>query len=431
MVAPVVIVGASLGGLRTAESLRRFGYLGPIQIIGDEPYLPYNRPPLSKDVLASGISHEAVAFPLKDSIADVTWTLGTRIVSVNTDDKSVKDEFGDLHKYSSLVIATGLSPKTPDSIPHHTKGIHLLRNLNDAITLRSELIPGTKVVILGSGFIGCEVAATAIKLGAEVTVIGSSEQPLLRPLGVEFASELRNRLEIRGVHFIQNNGIAEIIQTTTLGASKIQTVQLRSGDSIDCDVLVVAIGSFANTEWLAASPIDIEDGVLTNGAMQALDENGEVVSDVYAVGDVARFPNPIFDAVPRRVEHWNIPTETAKRASKVIAAKENQNSNFSEILKETFAPIPSFWSDQFDMHLLGYGLLGLADEIRLLDGKIEEEFIFGYFRAGKLVGVSGIGMRGRLQAYREKMQSPGSSDTKPRFRGTADDKGEMPLSARP
>ena len=403
MDSPVVIVGASLGGLRTAESLRRFGYFGPIQIFGDEPHLPYNRPPLSKEVLATGISHEAVAFPLKDSIADVSWKLGTRIVSVNTDDKTVKDDRGEDHSYSSLVIATGLSPKKLDMIPANTSGIHVLRNLSDAISLRSELNAVAKVVIVGSGFIGCEVAATAKKLGCEVTVIGSSELPLLRPLGTEFARELRNRLEGEGIRFLMNNGIEDIFSETELGSSRIKTLRLKNDDVIDCDVLIMAVGSSPITEWLKDSPIDISDGVLTNGAMQVLDNSGEVVPDVYAVGDVARFPNPLFDAVPRRVEHWNIPTETAKRVSKVIAAKENQDSNYSEILDEAFAPIPSFWSDQFDMHLLGFGNLGLADEIKLLEGKLDEEFIFGYFRTGKLVGVSGIGMRGAMQGYREKL----------------------------
>jgi NADPH-dependent 2,4-dienoyl-CoA reductase/sulfur reductase-like enzyme len=151
MVAPVVIVGASLGGLRTAEWLRRFGYLGPIQVFGDEPHLPYNRPPLSKEVLASGISHEAVAFPLKESIEDVIWKLGTRIVSLDTYGKTIKDDRGEDHKYSALVIATGLSPTRLDVIPENVKGMHVLRNLDDALALRSDLRPGAKVVILGSG----------------------------------------------------------------------------------------------------------------------------------------------------------------------------------------------------------------------------------------------------------------------------------------
>jgi NADPH-dependent 2,4-dienoyl-CoA reductase/sulfur reductase-like enzyme len=319
---------------------------------------------------------------------------------LDTDGKTIKDDRGEDHKYSALVIATGLSPTRLDVIPENVEGMHVLRNLDDAIALRSDLRPGAKVVILGSGFIGCEVASTAIKLGAEVTVISSSELPLLRPLGREFATELKHRLEAKGIKFLMNDGIKEVISTTEAYDSRIQSVRLKSDDVIDCDVLITAVGSSANTEWLRESTIDISDGVLTNGAMQVLDNYGEKVSDVYAVGDVARFPNPLFDEVPRRIEHWNIPTETARRVSKVIAAKENQDTNYSKILEEAFVPIPSFWSDQFDMHILGYGNPGLADEVRLLDGKLDEEFVFGYFRSGKLVGLSGIGMRGALQSYR-------------------------------
>ena len=402
MTSPVVIVGASLGGLRTAESLRRFGYLGPIEVIGDEPYLPYNRPPLSKDVLAEGISHDAVAFPIKDSIADVTWKLNTRIVSIDTNKKSVQDHLGEQHNYSSLVIATGLRPKNLRIGSENLSDVHVLRNLDDAISLRRELIPGARVVIVGSGFIGCEVAATAVKLGCQVSVIGSSQLPLLRPLGEEFANELRSRLKSNGINFIMGSGVADV--TSKGSDSKLKTIRLNNNQRIDCDLLIIAVGSSANTEWLQSSAIDISDGVLTNGAMQALDTLGNVVDDVYAVGDVARFPNPIFDDVPRRVEHWNIPTESAKRVSKVITAKANHSPNYSEILAEPFAPIPSFWSDQFDMNLLGYGNLDIADEIKLLEGQIQGDFIFGYFRREKLVGVSGIGMRSLMQTYRDQLK---------------------------
>lgn len=403
MVAPVVIVGASLGGLRTAESLRKFGYLGPIEIFGDEPYLPYNRPPLSKEVLAGEINHEAVAFPLKDSITDVVWHLSKRIVSVDVANKKVFDDSGREYEYSSLVIATGLSAKKLTTSPENLRGVHVLRNLDDAITLRANLKTNAKVVIVGSGFIGCEAAATAIKLGCSVSVITPSALPLFRPLGQDFAQELKRRLEAKGINFVLHSQVSEIMSEKHNNEFRVKSVRLGDESIIDCDVLIVAIGSSANSDWLASSPIDISDGVLTNGAMQALDRQGNVVVDVYAVGDIARFPNPIFDDVARRVEHWNIPTETAKRVSKIIAAKLNQADDYSEIISERFAPIPSFWSDQFDMHLLGYGNLNIADEIKLLNGAIDEDFVYGYFRNGILVGVSGIGMRSVMQAYREKI----------------------------
>ena len=171
MTKPVVIVGASMGGLRAAEALRRFGYLGPITAIGDEPYSPYNRPPLSKEVLANEVSHEAVAFAQRPATADVNWVLGTRAESADLEHRTVTDSNGQVHPYSALIIATGLRPKRLQVSNSELAGRHAVRTLDDAIALRAALVPGARVVILGAGFIGCEVAATARKLGCDVTVV--------------------------------------------------------------------------------------------------------------------------------------------------------------------------------------------------------------------------------------------------------------------
>jgi len=156
---PVVIVGASMGGLRTAESLRRFGYAGVITIIGEEAHKPYNRPPLSKEVLANEVTHEAVAFEERAATADVNWILGTRAVSVDQQHTTVTDSSGMVHPYSALVIATGLRPRRLHLANGDLAGRHALRTLDDAINLRAQLTPGADVVIVGGGFIGCEVAA--------------------------------------------------------------------------------------------------------------------------------------------------------------------------------------------------------------------------------------------------------------------------------
>jgi NADPH-dependent 2,4-dienoyl-CoA reductase/sulfur reductase-like enzyme len=192
------------------------------------------------------------------------------------------------------------------------------------------------------------------------------------------------------------------IVTNTAGAQKtISSLELNDGQVIECDVLVQAIGSLTNTEWLTNTSVDISNGVLTDGAMRALTTSGDVVPDVFAVGDVARFPNPIFGGVPRRIEHWNIPIETAKRVGQVLAAKLNDHETFDELIAQQFAPIPSFWSDQFGMNLLAFGDLGLATESRLIDGDISGDCIWGYYKDGDLVGVCGIGMRSALQSYRK------------------------------
>jgi len=397
---PVVIVGASMGGLRAAEALRRFGYLGPITAIGDEPYSPYNRPPLSKEVLANEISHEAVAFAQRPATADVNWVLGTRAESADLDHRTVTDSNGQVHPYSALIIATGLRPKRLQVSNSELAGRHAVRTLDDAIALRAALVPGARVVILGAGFIGCEVAATARKLGCDVTVVAPGVHPIVRPLGVELARELQRRHEAEGVRFKMKTAVTDL-----LGEGQVAGVLLDSGEELACDVFVEAIGSDTNTEWLEGTGLDLSDGVHTDNAMRAIRIDGSACDDVFAIGDVARFANPMFDDVARRVEHWNIPTDTAKRVGQVLAAQLNAAENWPEVLDETFAPVPSFWSDQFEMHILSFGLLALADEVKLIHGEIEGDCVFGYYRKGQMVGVCGIGMRSTVQGYRAQVGS--------------------------
>ncbi len=398
MTKPVVIVGASMGGLRAAEALRRFGYAGPITAIGDEPYSPYNRPPLSKEVLAAEVSHEAVAFPQRPATEDVNWVLGTRVVSADLANNSVTDETGLVHPFSALIIATGLRPKRLQCQNGDLAGRHVVRTLDDAIALRSELTAGARVVILGAGFIGCEVAATARKLGCEVTVVAPGVHPIVRPLGPVLAKELQRRHEEQGVSFRMKSTVTDLV-----GSSRVTGLVLDSGGQLDCDLFIEAIGSDANVEWLAGNGLDLSNGVLTNNDLQVISEDGQTLENVFAVGDVARFPNPVFDGEPRRVEHWNIPTDSAKRVGQVLAASlANDEAALASVRQQPFAPIPSFWSDQYDMHLLAYGLLGLADEIRQLDGVLSGDCVFGYYRGGKMVGVCGIGMRSVVQSFRKE-----------------------------
>ncbi|MEY4648688.1 MAG: hypothetical protein RL009_1104 [Actinomycetota bacterium] len=398
MTKPVVIVGASMGGLRAAEALRRFGYAGPITAIGDEPYAPYNRPPLSKEVLAAEVSHEAVAFPQRPATEDVNWVLGTKVVSADLANNSVTDETGLLHPFSALIIATGLRPKRLQCQNGDLGGRHVVRTLDDAIALRSELAAGARVVILGAGFIGCEVAATARKLGCEVTVVAPGVHPIVRPLGPQLAAELQRRHEEQGVSFRMKSTVTDLV-----GSARVTGVVLDSGEQLDCDVFIEAIGSVANVEWLAGNGLDLSNGVLTNNDLQVISEDGQTLENVFAVGDVARFPNPVFDEEPRRVEHWNIPTDSAKRVGQVLASSlAKDEAALAAVRQQPFAPIPSFWSDQYDMHLLAYGLLGLADEIRLIDGDVSGDCVFGYYRGGKMIGVCGIGMRSVVQSFRKE-----------------------------
>ena len=394
MTAPVVIVGAAMGGLRTAEALRKAGYLGEISIIGDEVHAPYNRPPLSKDVLSTEVTHDAVAFPARAETADVEWMLGSPVTSTDLSAHTVTTAAGNQVPWSALVIATGLRPRRLDFAP--LAGRHAVRSLDDAMALRAELVPGTRVVVVGSGFLGCELAATATKLGCTVTIVSPSAEPMIRPLGVMLGAELGRRLEADGVEVLRLTGVAGLT-----GDGRITAVELDSGRTISADVVIEAIGSDCNTEWLATTGLDLSDGVLADNALRAVGLDGSVHDDVYVVGDVARFPNPMFDMVPRRVEHWNIPTDTGKRAGAVLAARFD--GTFDTVAASPFAPMPSFWSNQFDTKVQAYGLPGLADEVRILEGELSGDVAVGYFRAGALVGVVGVGLKAALLPYRQRI----------------------------
>jgi NADPH-dependent 2,4-dienoyl-CoA reductase/sulfur reductase-like enzyme len=306
-----------------------------------------------------------------------------------------------VHPYSALIIATGLRPKRLQVANGDMAGRHAVRTLDDAIALRAELVPGANVVILGAGFIGCEVAATARLLGCSVTVVAPGSNPINRPLGRVLAAEIKRRHEAEGVQFRMKSIVVDL-----MGEDRVAGVILDSGEVLPCDVFIEAIGSHANTEWLEGNELDLTDGVLTDGALRAVRTDGSVAENVFGVGDVARFANPIFDDVPRRVEHWNIPTDSAKRVGQVLAA-QLAGEDTAALLAEPFAPIPSFWSDQYDIHLLAFGLLALADEIKLLHGEVQGDCVFGYYRESKMVGVAGIGMRSVVQGYRSEFKLEG------------------------
>lgn len=385
-----------MGALRTAESLRKAGYAGPIRVLGEEPHAPYNRPPLSKDVLAEVVTHEAVAFPARPATADVDWRLGARATHLDLDSRTVTTADGDGHRYGALVIATGLRPRrlAVDPLP----GRHVVRTLDDAIALREELVPGAEVVIVGSGFIGCEVAATATKLGCVVTVVSPSTEPMVSALGEPIASEVRKRHEEHGVEFALGRTVVDLT-----GEGHVESVVLDDGTVLRADVVVEAIGAVVNDEWLTGSGLDLGDGVLADNALRAVTEQGDALDNVYVVGDIARFPNPMFDDVARRIEHWNIPTDTGRRAGAVLGAWLADDGTYAEAAASEFAPMPSFWSNQFDVSLQAYGMPSLADDIRILDGDIEHDVIVGYHRAGRLIGVVGLGPKGPLVPYREQI----------------------------
>lgn len=398
-----VIVGAGLGGLRTAEALRSSGYADEVVVVGDEPWAPYNRPPLSKEALAEGITHERLVFRVRDQAADVVWRLGDRVVSADLDARTVALHHGEVLDYDVLVAATGVTAwRLPFGPPAAASaGRHIIRTLDDATALRSELVPGAQVLVLGAGFIGCELAATATALGCVVRCVAIDAAPMLRPLGPELAGELRRRHEAHGVEFHLGVGVTDL-----LGDEHVEGVALSDGSRLEADVVVEALGSRCNVGWLEGNGLDLADGVLTDSALRPL-RDGAPVDGVAVVGDIARFPNVRFDDRAHRVEHWSLPTDTGRRAGAVLAAYV-AGDGYDEVVQRRWEVLPSFWSDQYDIRLQSFGMPGLADAdgIRLLEGDLAGECVVGYHRGDELVGVVGLGMLKNVMAYRPQVGHP-------------------------
>ena len=391
--AGVVIVGAGLGGLRTAESLRGAGYAGPVTVVGDEEYLPYSRPPLSKEALAGGIDVAALEFRRKASVDDVTWLRGTPVVACSLEQRFVTLADGTVLEFDGLVIASGIRPRRLP-IPGPSFGRHVLRTATDALALRPLLAPGRHVIIMGAGFIGCEVAATARKLGAKVAIVALDEEPMMRPLGLELGAGMRHRHEEHGVHFHLGHTIDEFI-----GDDHVRSVSLSDGSELPADVVLEAVGSVTNVDWLEGNGLDLSDGVLVDGSMRVATDLAPVV----AVGDIARHPNALFDGIPHRIEHWNMPTETGRRAGQTLAALLRG----AEPDPAPFTGMPSFWSDQYSHTLQSFGMPGLATSIVMVDGEADGPCIAEFRNGSGLVGVVGVDRTPQLAAYRPQlMQRP-------------------------
>lgn len=393
----VLIIGASLGGLRTAEALRREGYAGEIIVVGEENRYPYNRPPLSKDFLFGRADEYSIGLPLRAVVADVEWRLGVRAESADLIGKSVQMADGVTIRYSSLIIATGLRPRRLQISPGVRRGRFALRTIDDAIRLRASVAPGVRVLVVGAGFVGCEVAATCRALGCNVTVVGNGAVAMSKTLGDELGLELMSRHRLHGVEFMMERQIVRI-----RGAQSVECVETNRGETLYCDVVVEAIGSEFNVEWLVGNDLDIERGVLTNSAMRVVGRRG-IVRDAFAVGDVARFPNARFGGRASVVEHWNIPTETGRRAAQVIAAECRGVDELARVEGAEFAPIPSFWSDQYDNHILAYGMPSLKDRVELLHGDPRADCVYGFFSGSSLVGVCGVGDMRSVMKYRDQI----------------------------
>jgi 3-phenylpropionate/trans-cinnamate dioxygenase ferredoxin reductase component len=378
----VAVVGVSLAGLRAIETLRREGYDGRIVAIGGEPHLPYDRPPLSKELLAGTSEPDDVRLRKQgvDDL-DVEWILGTRATALDVAARELTLVDNTRIAYDGLVVATGSTPRRLPNQPE-LDGLFMLRTLDDALALRAALEAGPKVVVIGAGFIGAEVAATCRGRGLDVTVLEALSQPMVRGLGPELGAVIADMHRDHGVDLRTGVGV-EAIE----GDSRVERVRLADGEVIAADVVVVGVGVVPDTTWLEGSGLTLENGVVC-------DETCLAAPGVVAAGDVARFPNRLFDGDMMRLEHWTNATEQGVHAARRLLAGDAGTDL-------AFAPVPFVWSDQYDRKIQTVGVVSAEADLHVAHGSYaERQFVALFGRHGRIVGALGFNRARQVMQYR-------------------------------
>ena len=381
----IVIVGASLAGLRAIESLRREGFDGRIVAIGAEAHPPYDRPPLSKQFLKGDWQEDRLALR-RDGLLelDVDWRLGTTARALHADERSVELDGGERVAYDRLLIATGtLARRLP--FGRELSGVHELRTLDDARALRAELATASHVLIVGAGFIGMEVAASCQAQGLAVIVVEPLEQPLMRGLGLELGAWVGERHREQGVDLQCGIGVSGFE-----GSERVERVKLSDGSTAPVDLVVVGVGARPATDWLEGSGLELDDGIVCDGA------GATRLPEVFAAGDVARW-NGV------RLEHWTSASEQGDHAARRL------------LRGEAVGPLdhlPYVWTDQFDLRLQIAGQVHPGDEIHVCHGSLDpngdRRFIALFGRDGKLAAAIGNKRPRQLIAAR-KLLADGAS----------------------
>ncbi|WP_028647541.1 NAD(P)/FAD-dependent oxidoreductase [Nocardiopsis sp. CNT312] len=399
----IVIVGAGMAGLHAAEALRENGFDGRITLIGDEPHRPYSRPPLSKEALTGvgmGTAEDGPAplaghraLRLRDDAAvdalGLDLRLGARATGLDTRRRRVTvtgtggtaEEVG----YDGLIVASGARARRPDT---DLDGVHVLRTLDDAEAVRAALAPGGHAVVVGAGFVGAEVAASARAVGMEVTLVEAAATPLTRVVDPRIGRILTDLHRENGVDVRLGTGV-----TGFEGHRRVERVRLADGTAIEASLVVAGMGVHLNTEWLRGSGVDL----LADGSVACDEYAAASVPNVYAAGDLANWPHPRYGG-RLRLEHWTNASEQAEAAARNLLAGEGRTP---------FAPVPYFWSDQYGMkvQLLGQG--APADRAAFVHGRPEDrKFVAFLGRGGLLTGILGLRSTPRTMRYRPLLERP-------------------------
>ena len=379
-----MIVGASVAGVRAAETMRSLDVDCVIKVISNETHVPYDRPPLSKKFLSGEVDQDRIALRRPDVLEslDITWVTGSHAVSLDTTERRVTLADGSPVGFDGLVIATGGRARTIPTVPQ-VRGVHTLRTLDDARGLRDRLTVGRRLVVIGAGFIGLEAAATAHQLGAQVTVLEGAPAPLIRGLGAEMGQAIAQVHRRNGVDVRCGVQITGIEQEETAEGPCVSAVLLADGERIPADDVLVGIGVSPAVEWLEGSGLTLRDGVVCDEFLNA------GVPAVYAAGDLLRWPNAMFAHVEpdMRVEHW---TNAAEQGA---AAAQNLHAELTGGARTPYSAVPFFWSDQFDARIQFLGRSHPDATVTVVAGEPQEgRFAAMYTLHDRLVAVLGVTM---------------------------------------
>jgi 3-phenylpropionate/trans-cinnamate dioxygenase ferredoxin reductase component len=374
----ILIVGGGLAAARTAEQLRRAEYSGSITIVSDEAHLPYDRPPLSKEVLRKEVDDVALKPREFYDEKDIILRLGSAASSLDTAEQTVTLADGTVLGYDELVIATGLVPRRIPAFPD-LEGIRVLRSFDESMAIRQHASEAQHAVVIGAGFIGCEVAASLRSLGVAVVLVEPQPTPLALVLGEQIGGLVARLHRDEGVDVRTGVSVAEV-----RGQGHVDSVVLSDGTELAADLVVVGIGSRPATEWLEGSGVAVDNGVICDEAGRTSAPN------VWALGDVASWRDPTGHQV--RVEHWS---NVADQARVVVPAMLGQDVPSAVV-------VPYFWSDQYDVKIQCLGEPEASDIVHLVedDGR---KFLAYYERDGVVVGVVGGGMPGKVMKVRAKI----------------------------
>lgn len=359
----VLVVGASAAGLGVVECLRRGGFAGQITAVGAERHVPYDRPPLSKQVLSGDWSADKANLRNPEQLEELKadFHLGETATSLNLGNRTVTTSTGRQLRAEHVVIATGTSARTLRGQPD-LDGVHTLRTVEDALAIRADLLRADRVVVVGEGVLGSEIAATATKLGVDVTMTGPQSSPMLAQLGPVVSDVLGGRHQEAGVALRLGRGVTGL----TGENGRVRGVVLDDGAHLDADAVIVAIGARPETDWLAGSGLLVDDGVVCDAYCQA-------APGIYAVGDVARWRHPAVGR-PIRLENRTNAIEQSAAVAEAILGR-----------RAPYAPTPYFWTDQYDARIQVHGVVTPDAEVEIVDGDLAERRFVARYRAGDVI----------------------------------------------